>query len=103
MINDNIKKCKKCGQPLIKSKNIDYSLFCLDDYTGTNELCMGCNATESVINRLKKGKNISLEELMKLPDYLIFDPNNNDMQELGYGIRFSYIVNSYMSQYNCAT
>lgn len=93
-------KCKKCGQPIVnRRKKTDYIKFCLDGYDGTKELCNGCNATESVIKRLKEGKNISINDLKKLPSVLIFDPNDNDAQELAYGYQFQKIVKNLAACY----
>lgn len=90
--------CIKCGQPLIKHK-MDIKKICLSGYEPRKELCYGCNATNSVVSRLKTGGNIELEELNHLPNFLIFDPTNKDPEEASYGIKFMSITKKYCSEY----
>ncbi len=90
------KRCVRCGQ--IFKKGEDYSGSCLDGYIQNPDLCYRCNAAGSVIQRLKSGLNISMEECKKLPRTIIFDPKGDNAEEEALGKEFQKIIDSYMKK-----
>ncbi len=91
--NTTLKKCKKCGEPLEKSKRKSYPV--LDGYTPDEELCVNCNAAESVLERLRENKDIDICDLKKLPKTIMFDPAGADDLEKEYVEKFERIINQY--------
>lgn len=83
--------CSKCGQLIIKKKNTTRT-FCLSGYEPKENLCINCNAVNSIVARLASKREISDTELKILPSYLVFDPNGTDPVEESYGIQFSTII-----------
>ncbi len=91
MMSENVKRCSKCGQPFIKNS----SIWVLNGYKKDDKLCNGCNATNSVIERLSEGGEISLDDLKILPQTLVFDPKGNNPVEESLGVKFQKIVDEY--------
>ena len=82
-------KCRKCGDYYFKKEHKDKYI---KGYTEDSSLCPMCNATESVIGRLKNKESFSVDDLRKLPKHLIFDPQNDNPGEAAYGLQFRQMV-----------
>lgn len=82
-------RCRKCNQPLFKSKAEEISRFCLEGYAPDVNICTGCNATNSVIKKMSLKQEITIEDLKTLPNVLIFDPKKDNPDEMAYGMEFN--------------
>ncbi len=89
-----MKKCDKCGRPYIKNSGKSI----ISGYEINKNLCADCNAVNSVIERMKNGVEIGLEDLKMLPKYLIFDPKSDNPEEEAFGLRFQKIVDRYSKE-----
>ncbi len=74
--------------------NKKYSCY-LKGYVKDSSLCPQCNATESVIARLKAGKEITKQDAAMLPSILVFDPKSNNPKEAKYGLQFMQLIESF--------
>ena len=79
------RKCKKCGQWY--SRAVKYHHYCIDGYEIDDTLCVGCNAVASVVERYRSGGEVTIDDLKRLPNFLIFDPNGDDVEEAVVGQR----------------
>lgn len=87
-----MRKCEKCGQPILKKHS---GMTYLAGYKTNDNLCQGCNATNSIVKRYENGSRISLEELKVLPNYLVFNPRDDNPVEENYGLRFVKLIEEY--------
>ena len=88
--------CKKCGKPIgIYTKH--QREYCIGNYRVDENLCVNCNAVNSVVHKFKDGKEITLEDLKRLPKKLTFDPLDNNPAEHAVGVKFMECVNSFMT------
>lgn len=81
--------CVKCGQTVKKNRP------CLSGYKPKENLCPNCNAVRFISERLANGQDISLEEMKKLPKYIVFDANDSNPLEAAMGIRFVELQKKY--------
>ncbi len=87
-------KCRKCGQ-LIPKKNTDKEIL---GYRSDPDLCYSCNVTRACVRATEDKKELTREDLAKLPRQIIFDPFNDDPREARIGLKFRENVESVAKQ-----
>ncbi len=93
-----LKRCVKCHEPILKVDPENIKKCCLEGYIPDTNLCIGCNAVNSLISKMRQKKEITLEDCRILPKFMVFDPHDDNPEEAFYAHTFQGIADKYAKE-----